>query len=108
MSSLDVSANQKSILDALTPDYQSAWGAGVTSSSSVILQPIPHWSTIPGALQQSAIDAERVSFACFLVAMGFDRVGMGTAGSPHVVSYMKPDTTTGTMTFVGGLLVAST
>lgn len=109
-SPLSISSNQNSsILAPLNTTMSEALGGGVDIPGPTVLIPgLTGWNTLPTAQQQTAIDTFRQTLAAFIVAMGFDQVGLGSAGTPKVVSYIKPDTSTGTLTFIGGLLVAST
>lgn len=119
MPALTISTNQKTQI--LDPMADPSGATGPLSEALLFGVDIPgptqiippfvssaQWSTLTTPQQQSAIDAYRIIIASLISVMHFDRVGLGTASVPKVISFVKPDTTTGTMTFVGGLLVAST
>lgn len=105
---MNITSNQLTIINNLQTQLTDDFTNGVFQSSSQIIAPIKSWSTFPSATQQAAYDSERSPFAAFLVAMGIDQAGLGTAGSPKVISYLKSPSGSGTLTFVGGLLVAAT
>ena len=116
-SALAVSTNQNTDIltpmrDVVTGTLAEALAGGVdipgpTQVISPLFTPF-QWGFLTSAQQQQAIDAFRATLAAFISTMNFDRVGLGTAGSPLVIGYDKSGGGTGTLTFVGGLLVAST
>lgn len=115
-SPLSITTNQNSLLtllaDVVTGTVAEAQVGGVNAPGPTqIIAPIfssAQWASLTTAQKQLSVDMVRAGFAALLVAMNIDRIGLGTAGAPKVISFMKPDSSTGTMTFVGGLLVAST
>jgi hypothetical protein len=116
-SALQVTTNQNTgiltpMKDVVTGTLAEALAGGVnipgpTQVIAPLFTPF-QWGFLNSSQQQQAVDAFRATFAAFISTMNFDQVGLGTAGSPLVIGYNKSAGGTGTLTFVGGLLVAST
>jgi hypothetical protein len=108
---LIVSANQNKILTAAQAPVTQNAATGlalVTAANQLLPAMVPTWASLSATQQQAVVNGLVQMYAPLLAALGIDQAGVGTVKTPATIGYTNAAGGLGTMTFVGGLLVAFT